>query len=413
MAYPSCRLPLVAALLCLAAAVRADPFESLRPYFQFGVDGAHYTNPDAVREIELENPSQYPFPHFAFGVDIGRYWGAELAVDYVETNVNARDLTAPGSSDRIGEYATWNVLAQGRWRYPLLNDRLVPYVVAGLGIGIGEFNDRSRAFHDFPFSGADTSFIGALGGGIEYFIASNLALGIELKHVFGFETDVSLNGQGTSLDLEQTLISAGGRLFFDKAGPGDPGGPAADSDRRRGYVVIRTGGTYFTDADAVPELEIGKSVVLLDFGAVIGMNLSRQWGMELAAELYETTLEAPGFGRVTEYSLWNVQGLVRWRYPLRNDRVVPYLVAGAGWGWTNVNGPNYPRSVFPIDTTNDNGFVASFGAGVDYFIAQNASVGLEARYIEPFDARARIGDQSFELDNSALVFAVGLRLYFP
>ena len=85
---------MVAALLCLAATVRADPFESLRPYFQVRVNGAHYTNPDAVPDIKLENPSQYPFPHFAFGVDIGRYWSAEIAVDYVETNVGPEVLPA-------------------------------------------------------------------------------------------------------------------------------------------------------------------------------------------------------------------------------------------------------------------------------------------------------------------------------
>lgn len=387
--------------------------DKVRPYFALRLGGGHFSNPDSVPGIELENPSQWPFQHFAFGANLNRYWGMELDVDYIETDVNALGLNGSASESNIGEYAIWHVLGQVRLRYPLLDDRLVPYLVAGAGLGIGEFNDREREF-DFPFGAAlETSLIGAVGMGLEYFVARNLALGVELKHIVGFENDVVVSGENKDLDLENTLLSAGIRLFFDGLGGATEQVPrAADSDRWRAYVVLRTGGAFFTHTGSPAALEILDNTVL-DWSGAVGVNLSKHWGIELTGEQYETNLGAAGFGEVAEYSLWNVLIQLRWRYPLLDDRFVPYAIAGAGMGWTNVNNPGHPETTFPIDKITSNGPVGSFGAGVDYFLAENVALNLEARYTVPFASDAILGERTVTIENNAVLLEFGLRIYFP
>lgn len=384
-------------------------------YFAIRIGGGWYTDDNSVDDIRLENPSQFPFPHFAFGKNISDHWGIELNVDYIETNLEALGLTGPGSSPRIGEYATWNVMAQARYRYPMNDGRFVPYMVGGIGIGIGEFNDRNRNFESFPFDGPlETSFIGAIGAGAEYYIAPNLALDIEAKYVGGFETDVRVNGVEQGLSVEQIVLSGGLRLFFTDTHPAwsEPLSAPKDRTARRPYIVIRTGGAVNLNPDKVSSMRIDDDIVLLDWSAAVGYNLNRNWGIEFTAEMYENTLTSPGFGSVAEYSIWNVLGMVRWRYPMMADRLVPYLIGGGGIAYSNVNDPRKSYAQFPINVNTDSGAVGSFGGGADYFIAENVALNLELRYVSSFHTKVEVAGERFKMDDSVLLIEAGLRVYF-
>ncbi len=104
---------------------------------------------------------------------------------------------------------------QVRLRYPVLDDRLTPYVTAGVGIGFGEFNDREVPFQVFPIGGGrDYSLVGAVGGGLEYLVADNVAVGVSARHLFLFDSEIEIAGQPRELSLDSVLLMAGLRIFF-------------------------------------------------------------------------------------------------------------------------------------------------------------------------------------------------------
>lgn len=402
------RIALCAVMLASASAASAEDTDKLRPYFSIRAGGALFDSTGITGGVSLKNPSQWPFPNFGFGVNLNKHWGVELAVDYVETNLNS----VPGGM----EYAIWDVLFQGRYRYPLLNNRLVPYAVAGIGLGIGEGNDFQINNNPRQFSATqDETFIGSVGAGLEYFIAPNITLDLQAKHVFGFSTDAKFNGMPTTIDADHTLLSAGFRIFFDDASdPSSPVHPAADNDLYNWYITLRTGAAFWTDtstSNLTPKLTTPS---LIDWGGTVGMNIGDHWGFELAGEQYETTISTIqlGLDEVAEYAYWNVLLLGRYRWQLKNNRLVPYAIFGGGWGWTNVNDPRIPPAVLPVPTRSSNGVVGTLGGGVDYFIARNLSLNGELRYVWPFQTTSQIGNTLATFNNDALQLQIGLRLYF-
>ena len=71
-----------------------------------------------------------------------------------------------------------------RLRYPMLNDRLIPYVLGGGGVGFVQVDDKFPPIGSTSLKNNDFPPVGALGGGLEYFIANNLAVGGEAKYLF-------------------------------------------------------------------------------------------------------------------------------------------------------------------------------------------------------------------------------------
>ncbi len=123
-------------------------------------------------------------------------------------------MSTPGKGEVV-EYAVWTNILQARYRYPRLNGRLVPYAVAGGGFGFTEFNDRSQpAGQNGANGGFDTSYVAATGIGMEYFLAENIAIGIEAKHIFMFDGEITVNNQPTELQLDPLFLTLGLRAFF-------------------------------------------------------------------------------------------------------------------------------------------------------------------------------------------------------
>src|SRR5688572_32916311 len=75
----------------------------------------------------------------SLGVNFNRYLGLELAGDGWERNMRLGGRT-------IGEFAMYTGMLTLRARYPLLDGRLTPYALAGLGVGykIGRASCRER-----------------------------------------------------------------------------------------------------------------------------------------------------------------------------------------------------------------------------------------------------------------------------
>jgi opacity protein-like surface antigen len=143
----------------------------------------------------------------SLGVNLGRYLGVELAGDGWERNMRLAGRT-------IGEFAMYTVMPMLRARYPLLEGRVSPYVLVGVGAAYTEFNDRKRPGFEVDVGGTAWGVVGALGVGAEYFVANNIAIGAEAKYIISRDQDVRLNGGRQSLDLDTLLATAGVRLYF-------------------------------------------------------------------------------------------------------------------------------------------------------------------------------------------------------
>jgi opacity protein-like surface antigen len=395
----------------LPASAHGQDGDAFRPYMTIRAGGAVYDNDGGIPGLELTNPSQFPFPHVSVGANINRYLGAEIAIDYAETHLGVAGVTS-----RVGEYASWSVLPQLRLRYPMLQDRLVPYMVGGVGVGIGGFNDRNALHQNIDISGApDATMIGAVGAGLEYFLGPNVALGVEAKHVFGFETDIRFQGQTHALDQSQTLISGGFRVFLDDAGaPPRDATPAGggDVDGLRGFVAFRTGIAFLPNADDNSTVKID-SVTRAHYGASAGVNLDRHWGVEVAWDYWEPELTAPGVGAVSEYALWTYLLQLRYRYPVLGDRVVPYALAGGGLGVAQVNDRRVPFETFRLAGDTHMTPIGAVGTGIEYYFNSNVAIGLESRYVFGFQNDVHVGTQSGTLANDSILVQASLRILFP
>lgn len=157
----------VTALLVLAPTVaRGQDTDRIR--FYLGLRGQD-TNPQA---------GVHDAWGASIGANLGKYWGLELSADTFERRVER------GGGPSLGEYGVLALVPQLRLRYPLFGDRLVPYVIGGVGLGLTSFNDRKPAAFGVSIQNKDSStLVGTVGGGLEYFIADNIAVGVEVKYV--------------------------------------------------------------------------------------------------------------------------------------------------------------------------------------------------------------------------------------
>jgi opacity protein-like surface antigen len=211
-------------LLADADRSRAADSERFRGYLALRVGGAYFLDADSAGVVDLESPAAEALGGAVVGVNLSRHWGVEVAGEATETRLEA----IPGGRE-VGEYTVVSVAAQVRWRYPVLENRLTPYLFLGGGMGFAEVNDKDL---DSPVSfGRDNSPLGTVGGGLEYFVANNIALGIELKHVYAFETRIKVAGERRPVNLDSLIYTAGLRIFFPEiwpAVPAEPPPPAGD-----------------------------------------------------------------------------------------------------------------------------------------------------------------------------------------
>lgn len=385
-----------------------------RPYIQIRVGQAVIVDPSSAEDVTLESPSGEPVLGISLGVDVNDYLGVELAVDNFET-----DLNSPLADLKAGEYSVWTFLVQARLRAANWRRMLTPYLLVGAGAAYGEFNDRNvllaASLPGAPevspvIGGSDLSFAGSVGAGVEYFVAHNIALGIEAKYLYLVETDIATTGGDQTLELDSFYFSAAARLYLDEDGAS--GRPAADSDDTRAYVAVRAGGAFFTQPDASNGVSIegqGSQVG----SAAVGVNLNKHVGIELASEYSEPQIVIEGTGPVAEYSLWTLLGQVRLRFPIWADRLVPYAVFGGGVGFGQINDRIIPAgSTGLTGDTHHTTFVAAVGAGIDYFLAENLALNAEFKYITLFPADIAVNGRPADLKLDPVFVSAGLRVLF-
>ncbi len=392
-----------------------------RAYFSLRYGRNFYTDNDIAPGFELNGSGGQEWVATQIGFNWGRYLGLEAAVDFYES-----DLEAAGTG-KIKEYTVYSFIPQLRLRYPLMNDRLTPYLIAGAGVAISETNDATplSATPGAPsFGGRDTALIYAFGGGIEYFIMDNVAIGAEVRYV-NHDAEIETDGVKRSADLDAIQTSFGVRLFFP--GPafessafaaGTHDWLAIDKKNLVPYFGFQVGYAGFLDDEISPTFSFSDNEKKQIMAVSGGIDLNRYLGVELVLSQYggEIHAENTALGssvKVVEHSTSGLIPQLRVRYPMMSDKLVPYLLAGVGVGLaqTNDRTPNGARPEVPRFTMDDYAVVASFGVGAEYFIASNMSVGVESAY-RYHRAEAQIGNTTNDVDLDIFSVTAGMRVYF-
>ena len=187
-----------------------------------------------------------------------------------------------------------------------------------------------------------------VGGGVEYFVADNIALGFEARYLRSRDHEIERRAPSSRANLDALLTAVILPL------PRRP--PAAEPSRRRltGQARITLcylrfwggGGASVSQDIAEPSSRPRREALrwpgrrtedLLFRGRARRRGDARHLGVELAADGFEINLRRPGLGTVGEYAMYGLVPQVRVRYPVLDNRLVPYLVAGVGAGYAETN----------------------------------------------------------------------------
>lgn len=414
-----------AAVFCAAASVSpaaraqdAAPYAEspgLHPFFALRtsiIPGGAIMDKPNQGSITLESPSGQQVAAISAGFDWGRYWGFEFNIDRFES-----DIGSP-SVGKLADYDIWTGMANLRLRYPIPELRLQPYAVLGAGMSLAESNDRNVLNAGIPFgSSLSTSPVIGIGAGVEYFFANNVAFGLEVKHRALARSTVQFQGGEERLNLDSTTFTLGLRMYLDDgpgvAEPPSPAKPAADSDELRGYLALRTGAGFVPDGSTEVGVSAQNGGTWLGSFA-LGANFNKYLGLEFAADYTPgSELTAAPYGDIAKYAYWTMLVQGRFRYPVMNDKLSPYFLLGGGIGMAEVNKRQISVSQYPLSGGTSTTPVGAVGAGFDYFIAHNMSVGLEAKHIVPFRPEISVNGQTSKVELDPVYVTVGVRLYFP
>jgi outer membrane protein len=133
--------------------------------------------------------------HFAAEIDVTR---SEFGSDYP-------------SKGNAGDFGVTNISLGGQYRFAVTNDKLVPYVGAGLDIILSDYNTPNGVKLD-----VDTTVGVHASGGIDYFILKQLALTAEIKAVVAPEADIKdSSGKLGNFDPSSISSMVGIRYFIN------------------------------------------------------------------------------------------------------------------------------------------------------------------------------------------------------
>jgi opacity protein-like surface antigen len=400
-------------VLATVSASRAQDTDQLRGYFQARVGLFHLTAPRFITNGVDADRVQDAYG-VSVGVNLNRYVGAEISYDTYEPAINFTGGNAAGLSGTISEYRVWTLVPQVRLRYPLINGRLTPYILGGVGVSFSQLNDRKSPAFGITLSGSNTAIAATIGAGIEYFLLNNLAMGIEAKYVYAGEHPLQVGGLSGTANPSALLTTVGFRLLWPEAKTADrPAAPAdpVGSGRCRGYFQARLGGAFFPNQDLIGNVQTDTAQI--GYGMSLGVDLNQYISVEVAADTTEVDVHFAGQGKFGEYAQWAVIPQLRVRSALLGGRLVPYVIGGVGILWTEFSDIT-PRVQGVAISAKGRSVVGSIGAGIEYFIASNLALGLDVKYLISGGQQFTIqGQVSGTVHPNPLYMSLGSRILFP
>ena len=350
----------------------------------------------------------------SYGVNFNRHWGLELAFDAFEKELE-------NSQGRlVAEQSAVGLVPLARFRLPLLQDRLVPYVVAGVGGTFMQANDRKSPAFGVDLDAEGWGFTAVGGVGIEYFLDDNITFGFEGKYTWIEELDTRIGSETGSIDMSAFLLSFGFRVYFDENHPralaDDVTAPRPPGTRL--YFGVRPGSHWALDGDWGGGVELSNTAqnastgMNKHYGFLLGAQLNRNWAGELGLDGGEMNIRVDDKYDIAEYAQVSIGPILRYRWPLASGRWVPYLLVGGGLQYAESNDAK-PHSVkFPgLETDGFYGAVRG-GGGFEYFVGRNVSFGAELNYEYTWGHEITLPDRgTLEGNMSSLQALLVMRLY--
>jgi len=145
----------------------------------------------------------------------------------------------------------------------------------------------------------------------------------------------------------------------------------------------------------------------------MGVHLTPWADVELAGSYDELSLEYPN-GRHSEYAMFPILVQSRLHYLIETSRwarLDPYVSGGVGPQLVEINDGG---GFAPLDVKGSRvAVIGSVGAGLDYRLTRDISVGLETRYIISRGQTLTVGDGPTRQGNlDSLLISFGVRAYF-
>lgn len=117
------------------------------------------------------------------------------------------------------------------------------------------------------------------------------------------------------------------------------------------------------------------------YGLRYGYNFGEGWGLDLSLGQTKSTVTnlASGHGMDLDLTTFDIDGIYHFN---PSGRFVPYVVAGIGFATADLDTPitGTINGGTPVRINDDNSFTANAGIGAKYFVSDNVSLRLDARY---------------------------------
>jgi OOP family OmpA-OmpF porin len=142
------------------------------------------------------------------------------------------------------------------------------------------------------------------------------------------------------------------------------------------------------------------------YGLRYGYNFSDAWGLELSLGRTNTSVTGlPGRDPDLDLTTFDVDAVYHFN---SSGRFVPYVLAGLGYASADLDWPitGTVSGIGPVRIDDDNGFTANAGVGAKYFLTDNVSLRLDARYRYLDKVVDRFDDS---LNTFETTFGVGFR----
>jgi opacity protein-like surface antigen len=403
-------IPLALALLVTFASpcaageeeVRPRPYLGFRLGAQWGIDHSFAQGVEATTLQDIYG--------LTLGVDLTRHLGVELLADWFQPTLRRHHAR------NIGEYGVVTLMPQVRVRFPLFDDRLVPYVVAGIGASSTEFNDRKPPATGTSVQARDWGLTAAVGVGAEWFVVTNIAVGAEVRYVRFAGHDIKLDGRTRDAEFDSIVTTVTARLYFDAP----PRPPGAEESTFAGpfYIGGRVGGALTLHRRNIrPGVDAPTSISGVAgfdqlFGIDLGVDLGPHVGIEVSAEGWDPDLSSAGVGRFAEYGIYSILPQLRLRAPMLDGRLVPFVLGGVGFGFAESKDSKPPAQQLVVQA-KDYSWEAGVGVGVDYFVTRNITVGVQGKYVYNRDHFFRFNGRGSKVNLDALLLSFGLKVYLP
>ena len=330
------------------------------------------------------------------GYNIDRHWGVELQVNGVDPWLRSE------SAGAVKRIAVLTFVPAVRYRWLLDDGQLVPYLTGGVGFSSNDVHGNFAPYASA--STTQTTVVGSLSAGFDYFLSGNVAAGLELRSLIHPSQDAEATyqnprtGRITRYD-DSTNLTAISLLAHLRVFPGQPAGPDGsdrhffladhgpfDTDEVRAYVSGLFGYDFIWDrnAGAGVRLRDAGGDANLTKGGAVGVNIDRNWGAEVQLLYTMLNLRQTTGPRFAKLDVFEVLPAIRYRYPLLGGRLVPFLIGGIGTSFldTAEHRPTFESRggkrvvVYPQFDPGGPAIVGLLGAGIEYFLNHHLSVGL-------------------------------------